>query len=71
MTPQPNFPKSAVDDGAGMTLPVATNAAAQLPTYLTMAQLSIEKVDEKLVMLARLAKDAGETLKGRGWELKS
>lgn len=64
MIPGQNSPQSAVDNGASVTLPVETNAAAQLPTYTAMAWVSIEKRAEKLPILAKLAKDVCKTVKG-------
>lgn len=63
--PGPHVAKSAFDKGKGLVLPVASNAAALLPSYTAMAWLSIERVCFSLHIRARVAVAAGETLQGR------
>lgn len=57
---------SAASNGDGIELPVAANAAAALPSYLEMAWMSIERVAMPLHILADLALQTGEKIRGRG-----
>lgn len=69
--PGPTCPRSAVNNGNGCVRPVATNAVDFVPSRLAMMWLSIERVGERLVVLAQAAQAAGETPTGRSWDFKS
>lgn len=62
--PGPHLAKIGVDNGNFLVFPVASNAAAALPSYTAMACLSIERVCLSLHILAGVAVAAGETLQG-------
>lgn len=53
---------SAVNNGNGLTIPIATNTVAVLPPYLGMPWLSIERVCVSLHSLADLTTTTGEKL---------
>lgn len=63
--PWSNSPDSAVENGAGVRLPVATNAAAELPSFLALDWLSIEEVGEWMEIIAMISVQANIPLRGR------
>lgn len=63
--PGPHLAKSAVYKGTDFVLPVASNAAEILPSYMTMPWLSIERVCSSLHIIAGAASATGQTIEGR------
>lgn len=69
--PGPDCQRSAIDNGQGCVRLVATNAAARLPGALAMMWLSLERVSERLHVLAQVAQAAGERLSGRSRDFRA
>lgn len=57
-------PGTQSPNGSGITVPVATKAAAELPTYIAMTWISIDTVCHALDVLASTAKATGEKIEG-------
>lgn len=55
-----------VANGSGITMLVATNAATELPTYLSMALMSIDTIFHALYVLVSAAEANSEKIQGRG-----
>lgn len=62
--PSPMMDYSAIRNGNGIELPVASNAAARMHSYMAMDWLSIERVALSLHILADTALKTGEELRG-------
>lgn len=63
--PGPYSDKSAVINGNVLVLPIASNAAAVLPSNMAIVWLSIEQVGVSLNVLARVAVATGENIQVR------
>lgn len=64
--PGPKSRQSIVSKGNEISAPVSTNVAAELPSYLAMAWISIDIVGHALDILATAAAATRETIQGRG-----
>lgn len=65
--PGPHLPESLIGNGAGLLLPSTANAAVELPPYLAIAWLSMQRVCHKLHLPATAARENNGALMVRGW----